>query len=166
MDRKKFIQRFSRRLNSIMSEAGYKSTRSRGGIDISKLANISGCSYQMARKYSLGQALPELHIVSKIATWLNTSPSWLLFGDNESSLASPKSCATIEIDRDLLKYILDKCSALFPFTKEADKVVNYIVDVIYDVSHLNADNKTILKIIDMMFSSALQLNKMKKELGA
>ena len=38
-----------------------------------------------------------------------------------------------------------------------------MVGVIYDASHLNADKKTILKIIDMMLSSAIQLSEINKE---
>ena len=82
MDRLKFVQNFSRRLIQLMSKEGFASNRSKPGVDISKLAHITGCSYQMARKYILGQSLPELQIVVKIAAWLKTSPSWLLFGDN------------------------------------------------------------------------------------
>jgi len=142
-----------------MSTEGYDSSRSKSGVDITKLADVSGCSYQMARKYTLGQALPELHVVIKIADWLNTSPSWLLFGENSTTSTSQNVGAIIEISPDLLKYILRKCHVLFELSNNSDEVVNFIVETIYDATHLNSDTQTIHKIIDMMISSATLLNK-------
>ncbi len=136
-----------------MSKEGFDSNRSRSGTDISKLAKITGCSYQMSRKYVLGLALPELYIVVKIASWLKTSPSWLLFGESET-LSSTKTGAMIEIAPDLLKYILKKSSILFQLSKNTDEIINFIVEAAYDASHLKTDPKTIHKIIDMMISSA------------
>ena len=157
MERKKFIQHFSRRLAHQILKEGHQLSRSRGGIDLNKLAKAAGCSYQMARKYILGQALPDYHIIPKVAKWLNVSPAWLLFGEKESTIPELKTSSLIEIDIELLRYILNKCTVLFPPTPESEKIGNYIVGVIYDASHINADTKTILKIIDMMLSSALQL---------
>jgi len=159
MNRVKFAQNFSRRLNQAMSTEGYDSSRSKSGVDIAKLADVSGCSYQMARKYTLGQALPELHVVIKIASWLNTSPSWLLFGENSTTPTSQNVGAIIEISPDLLKYILRKCHVLFELSSNSDEVVNFIVETIYDATHLNSDTQTIHKIIDMMISSVTLLNK-------
>lgn len=154
MDRVKFLQNFSRRLNQIMSDEGYHSSRSKTGVDITRLSKISRCSYQMARKYTLGQALPELHVVLEIANWLKTSPSWLLFGENVRALSSHTSGAMIEITPDLLKYTLKKCHVLFELSQNLDEVINFIVEAIYDATHLHSDTPTIHKIIDMMISSA------------
>lgn len=166
MDRSKFVQHFSRRLIQLMTEEGFDSTRAKNGVDISKLAKISGCSYQMARKYTLGEALPELHVIAKIAIWLRTSPSWLLFGENETQISRHTSGAIIEIEPDLLKYILNKSHVLFKLSNNSDDIVNFIVDTIYDATHLNSDNKTIHKIIDMMISSATLLNNKNKDISA
>lgn len=158
MERTHFLNNFSKRLNSLLQKGGYSSNRSKAGVEINQLAKVAGVSYQMARKYALGMALPDYSVIPKIAKWLNVSSSWLLFGEKDTTLPEHKSETTIEIESALLKYILQKCIVLFPQTKEADKIINYIVGVIYDASHINADNKTILKIIDMMLSSAMQFN--------
>lgn len=163
MERADFVKNFSKRLNSLMQKGGYSSNRSKAGIDIKELAKVACVSYQMARKYALGLALPDYHVVPKIAKWLHVSPSWLLFGEKEIIAPEHKSSSLIEIESDLLKYILLKCIVLFPPTKNADKIINYIVGVIYDASHINADNKTLLKIIEMMLSSAIQLSDINKE---
>jgi len=164
MERMKFINNFSRRLTQSMQKAGYSSDRSKAGIDIKKLAKITGCSYQMSRKYALGQALPELYIIIKIATWLNTSPSWLLFGENDTQLSSCQKTGTIiEIEPELLRYILNKSTLLFLIRGNKENIINFISDAIYDPSHLKTDTQTIYKIIDMMFSSATMLNEPKEE---
>lgn len=163
MARADFVSNFSKRLNSLLQKEGYSSNRSKAGIEITELAKVSGVSYQMARKYALGMALPDYHVIPKIAKWLNVSPSWLLFGEKEAIVPEHKSSTLIEIESDLLKYILLKCAVLFPPTSEVDKIINYIFGVIYDASHINTDNKTLLKIIDMMLSSAIQLSNINKE---
>lgn len=163
MDRKKFVQDFADRLTQLMRNEGHETGRAGIGIDISKLARVTGCSYQMTRKYVLGRALPELSTVIKIAAWLNISPSWLLFGDDDTQLSRNKTAATIEINADLLKYILNKCTILFSLKSNKDNIVNFIVDAIYDASHINADQKTIHKVIDMMINSATLLNNPAKD---
>jgi transcriptional regulator with XRE-family HTH domain len=163
MERSDIVGRFSKRLNSLVLKEGYASARSKAGIEISELAKVAGVSYQMARKYALGLALPDYHVIPKIAKWLNVSPGWLLFGDKESIQVNHEPATRIEIEIDLLKYILQKCVVLFPATKESDKIINYITGVIYDASHVNADAKTILKMIDMMLSSALEFRETGKE---
>ena len=163
MERKKFIQNFSRRLVQLMKKGGYASNRSNTDVNIRTLSKVTGCSYQMARRYTKGLALPELYIVQKIAVWLNTSPSWLLFGENDSKLPNGCSQTAIEIEPELLKYILIKYFDLFIRAGNKAKLVNFIVDSIYDISHLNADLKTLHKIIDMMLSSAMVINSSNKE---
>lgn len=164
MERADFVVSFAKRLNSILLKKGFSSSRSKAGIEINQLAKVASVSYQMARKYALGMALPEYHVVLKIAKWLNVSPSWLLFGEKEPSAPNyHKSSTTIEIEAELLKYILQKCIILFPPTNDAEKIINYIFGMIYDASHIDTDNKTILKIIDMMLSSAVQLGNINQE---
>ena len=163
MERANFVTGFSKRLNALMQKEGYVSTRSKAGVKIGQLAEVAGVSYQMARKYALGLALPDYNIIPRIAKWLNSSPSWLLFGEKEFLAPELKPTSVIEIEIELLKYILNKCAILFPHTNDAEKITKYMVGVIYDASHINADNKTILKIIDMMLSSARQLNEIHQE---
>ena len=163
MERSEFVQNFSKRLLNLMQNKGYGSVRSKAGVEVTKLADITGCSYQMARRYVLGEALPELHILPKIATWLDVSPSWLLFGEKDIIAPDRKSLTLIEIETEVLTYILTKCIHLFSPSTKDENVVSYIVDMVYDASHLNTDKETIFKIIDMMTNSATKLNQASKE---
>lgn len=160
MERANFVNKFSKRLCTVLEKEGHVSSRSKAGIEISQLAKVAGVSYQMARKYALGMALPDYHVIPKIANWLNVSPSWLLFGEKETRIPELKPNSLIEIDTELLRHILNKCSVLFPHTIATEKIINFIVGVIYDASHINADANTIFKIIDMMLSSAIQMSEL------
>lgn len=165
MDRNKFIHNFAHRLTQLMQEEGHESDRSKAKVDIKKLSKMSGCSYQMARKYALGLSLPEYHIIIKIADWLKTSPSWLLFGENSKQIFSDQKIGNyITVEQDLLKHILNKSCILFSIIDNKENLINFIVECIYDASHLNTDHKTVYKIIDMMFASAAMLNNYPKEL--
>ena len=113
MERANFVTGFSKRLNALMQKEGYVSTRSKAGVKIGQLAEVAGVSYQMARKYALGLALPDYNIIPRIAKWLNSSPSWLLFGEKEFLAPELKPTSVIEIEIELLKYILNKCAILF-----------------------------------------------------
>lgn len=157
MERKKLMLEFARRLNQKIYQKGYGSQRSKTGIDIKKLSVISGCSYQMARKYTLGQALPEIHVIIKIAEWLGVSPNELLLDEKASGL-NKQSKTAINIEPELLKYILNKSTELLSSTCDTKNVINFIFDTIYDASHLEVESKTVYKIIDMMISSATKLN--------
>lgn len=144
-----------------MSKKGFNSTRSSVGININQLAKIAGCSYQMARKYALGTALPEIPTMLKIATWLDTTINNLLEDANVATpiIRSLSQSTTIEIELELLNYILNKGIPLFALTKDYKNIVNFIVDTVYDATHLAVDTETKYKIIDMMISSAILLNK-------
>lgn len=165
MDRFQFSQKFARRLSQVMERAGHYSMRKNSSLDVTLLAKVAGCSYQMARRYLLGEALPEIYVVLKIAKWLMVSPGWLLFGDNDHLISNDKTLSHVEIDLGLLKYILIKSDDLFSYTENKENVVNFIVDAVYDASHLNADAETTKKIIDMMVSSASKLNLHKNKKG-
>lgn len=164
MNRTEFIKKFSKRLKVSMHNKGYTSHRSKEKIEITELANIAGCSYQMARRYALGEALPEMNILYKIALHLDVSPGWLLFGEKEIKAPDSKATPVIEIEKDILSYILNKCTPFFYLEKQSNEIiVSYIMDIVYDASHLNTDKKTILKIVDMMVNSTLKLNQAEQE---
>lgn len=159
MSRIELTTRFSERLNLKLRETGYHSKRISGGVQLTELANIAGVSYQMARKYSSGIALPEPEVVMKIARWLNVSPGWLIFGEDTSHQIM--GVEQIVIQRDLLSYILSKIFEIFSLDQTGNNIIDYTLEVIYDASHLNTDIAMTKKIVDMMLSSALVLNKSK-----
>lgn len=161
MDRQKLTKNFSQRLTKLMYEKGRTLRRaSQETINNKQLAEAATCSYQMARKYTLGIALPEIDIVLKIAAWLGTSPAWLLFGEDNYPISKPVSSSTIEIESDILKYILIKGMNLF--SKELDEenranMASFFFSSIKDISHLSLslDSKATIKVIDILFNSAI-----------
>lgn len=156
---KRFTKNFSKRLVELMSRNGLSSERSESGVNFSELAKAVNCSNQMARKYSLGEALPDPHTIVKIAQFLDVSPGWLLFGENRFNPTDLKQTELIGIDYELLRYILLRVAPLFSTTHDSTEVVNFVMDIVYDSSHLDTDHKTILKIIDISVSSAGRFQK-------
>ena len=129
--------------------------KSKMGVDLGWLARTCKCSYQMARLYVLGRALPDVQIIVILSQSLETSPGKLLFGDGpQDILPSKSSRGTIEIDPDILKYILTQAGPVFSLATNNNETATFIYEAIYDASHLNTDKNTVYKIIDMMMSSA------------
>ena len=144
-------------------------------IDDAELSKATGIPASTISRMPLNSnANPTAASLRPIARFFNISISQLLgdeplskkdnfLDEDMNAVPTHKSMSLIEIEKEVLKYILHKCIVLFPPMKEADEVINYIVDVIYDASHLETDRKTILKIIDMMLSSATRFNNINKE---
>ena len=80
---------FSNRLLTAMKTNGHIASRSPNGICIKTLAEFAGASEQICRRYVRGDALPDYEKIINIATQLNTSPGWLLFGEQEQPKAVP-----------------------------------------------------------------------------
>jgi len=158
VDRQHFMRRFSERLTELMQQAGFGSQRSQMGVKIAKLAEVSCCSQQMARRYTLGEALPSIEVIDAIAKWLQVAPGWLLFGDPEEGLATIDCHHTMRILPELLEYILLKSAPLFYITKDIPELVHFIMDIINDITHIDADEKSILKIVDMSINSAARFH--------
>ncbi len=158
MEREHFVQNFGRRLTQLMQNAGFSSSRSKAGVQIKDLSEISGCSHQMARRYVLGDALPDIDVTFKIAKWLSVSPGWLLFGEESSVPNNFNQKNLIQINPDLLEHILLKSAHLFLITKDTKELICFIMDIINDATHIEADNKAILKIIEISINSATRFN--------
>lgn len=72
---------FGRRLRELMRERGLTS-RAASGVDVPKLAAAGGITYEMARRYAEGRAVPRPDKLAAIAEWLGVPPSELAFGDS------------------------------------------------------------------------------------
>ncbi|HAU0967574.1 TPA: hypothetical protein JBH79_10455 [Legionella pneumophila] len=153
MEREHFVRGFARRLTALMQQANLGSSKSKAGVRISKLAEVSGCSHQMARRYALGEALPDVDATYKIAKWLKVSPGWLLYGEEGDIPNNIGHTNLIQIEPDLLEHILSKCAPLFDITKNKQELISYIMDIIHDATHIEAEHKEILKVIDMSINS-------------
>ncbi len=76
-------ERFGQRLREAATRMGFTSGRSRSGVDVVELSRVLGSSYEMARRYAEGIALPKWEAVRLIATWLKVDPSWLMYGEEK-----------------------------------------------------------------------------------
>lgn len=71
---------FGDRLRSAMHAKGHISPRSRSGVDVGALAKGAGVSYEMARRYAEGVAMPRPDVVNAIAEWLGVEAASLAWG--------------------------------------------------------------------------------------
>jgi transcriptional regulator with XRE-family HTH domain len=88
---------FARRLRDAMTERGHVSAGARSGVDIASLARAAGISYEMARRYAEGAAIPRPNKLEAIARWLGVDPGFLAWGANESepiNLQTLETCLT------------------------------------------------------------------------
>lgn len=61
---------FARRLRELMRAQGYVSDTARSGVDVVALAGAAGTTYEMARRYAEGHAVPRPDKLHRIAAWL------------------------------------------------------------------------------------------------
>jgi transcriptional regulator with XRE-family HTH domain len=151
MDKDHLTKQFACRLRDAMLSAGFNSQRSTAGVSIHKLAEITGYSVQICRKYLRGEAIPEPLKLVELAHKLNVSPGWLLFGDThcDSSLSSN----TIAINKKLLKYIFSKAGFLYSNEQTEKEAATFLIELIIDISQINTNEEQTKKIIDLAFSS-------------
>lgn len=148
-------QRFALRLRDTLIAAGYSSTRTPSGVDIFGFANLIGHSPQICRKYLRGQAIPSSNKLEEIATTLQVSPGWLLFGDCHSHHI-PAETNKITINRELLHYIFSHMSALYQPDRPHHQLPDFFLELTQDISQINADPEQSKKIVDLALSSAKQ----------
>lgn len=72
---------FAARLTAAMKARGHVSGVARSGVDVTALSKAAGTTYEMARRYCEGRAIPRPEKLERIATWLRISPSELLYGE-------------------------------------------------------------------------------------
>lgn len=76
---------FGERLRELMREKGHVSGKARSGVDVGSLSDAAGTSYEMARRYAEGMAVPRRGTIQRIAAWLGVAPSVLEWGTREES---------------------------------------------------------------------------------
>jgi hypothetical protein len=95
--------------------------------------------------------------VVNIAASLNTSPGWLLFGEEkrEDAVYQPKA-----IDDDLLHYILSKSHPLFrEETGGVNDFADFVLELVRDVRDIDTSTSTLEKIIDLAVRSVSSYKK-------
>ncbi len=155
MEKKDLTQQFAQRLRHAMINAGFDSHRSTSGVCIQQLAQMTGYSLQICRKYLRGEALPEPNKLVEIAQQLNVSAGWLLFGETASD-NKPKD--QILINKQLLHYILTQASSLYNIPNMKNQVPDFLIDLVNDVSLINANEEQSKKIIDLAIASIKHFN--------
>lgn len=145
-------QQFAVRLRDALLAKGYHSARSPSGIHIQRFADLTGHSLQICRKYLRGQAIPESPKLLEIATHLDVSPGWLLFGDCHGHHHAETN--KITINKDLLHYIYTHVSALQqPQPSQAEFCSQFFMTLIQDISQISDDLEQSKKIIDLAVST-------------
>lgn len=96
---------FAARLVGRMNDRGHSSPTSRSGVDVAALAAAVGISYEMARRYAEGLAVPRPDKLAKIADWLGVSSAWLMWGEEEGNNQTGGAPAEA-IDEKVLKECL------------------------------------------------------------
>jgi len=150
MEKVDLTKQFAYRLRDAMIAAGFNSQRSTSGVCIHKLAEITGYSVQICRKYLRGEAIPEPVKLVEIATKLRVSPGWLLFGDSHNDTTNSEN--KITITKNLLHYILTRAANLYN-TPLGNNIPGFLLDLINDVSQINASEEQAKKIIDLALAS-------------
>jgi len=75
-------EEFAERLVNAMLRAGHVAKRgAKSGADAMELQKVAKVSYEMARRYLAGSALPDENKISVIADWLRVRRPWLRDGD-------------------------------------------------------------------------------------
>ena len=151
MEKVNLTKQFAYRLRDAMIAKGFNSQRSISGVCIHKLAEITGYSVQICRKYLRGEAIPEPVKLIEIASKLNVSPGWLLFGDAHNDQGTSKEKLTIS--RNLLHYIFTKAACLYNDNLKEKEVTDFLMDLINDISLINATEEQSKKIIDLALAS-------------
>ncbi|KTD19694.1 helix-turn-helix domain-containing protein [Legionella londiniensis] len=151
MEKVDLTKQFAYRLRDTLIAAGYNSQRSTSGVNIHKLAEITGYSPQICRKYLRGQAIPEPGKLVEIAEKLHVSPGWLLFGDSHSDRFGSEDEITIK--KSLLHYIFTQAKTLYNAAASDSDVSDFLLDLANDVSQINANEEQSKKIIDLALSS-------------
>lgn len=78
---------FGDRLCAAMRSRGHISTGNKSGVDVVALQKEAGTTYEMARRYCEGKAIPRPEKLAKIAEWLGTTPGALLYGAGEPAVS-------------------------------------------------------------------------------
>lgn len=151
MEKVNLTKQFAYRLRDAMLASGFNSQRSTSGVCIHKLAEITGYSVQICRKYLRGEAIPEPMKLMEIAQKLQVSPGWLLFGDAHNDRGISQEMLTIQ--RNLLHYIFTRAACLYNSDLKENEVPDFLLELINDISLINANEEQSKKIIDLALSS-------------
>lgn len=142
---------FANRLINTMKEKGHATSRSSHGICIRTLAKCAGVSEQICRRYIRGNALPDYEKIIDISNFLEVSPGWLLFGEQNNRI---KTTSTNQMDDKLLHYLLKKSYSLYREQFDnSDDYADFVMELARDIRKIDISLDNLYKIIDIAVSS-------------
>lgn len=152
-------QSFANRLIQTLKDKGYTASRSPNGICIKTLAEFTGASEQICRRYVRGDALPDYEKVKQLAQHLQVNPGWLLFGVDGD--ASPKKN---EINEILLHYILKQSHHLYPVSHASNNdYADFVLGLLKEIRAIDTSEDNLLKIIDLALGSISSYEEKRKK---
>lgn len=156
--RDELTRRFSGRLVKLLIKNGHSSRSASTGVKVKDLATIAGCSFEMARRYANGAALPDALAIIDIAKWLNVDPGWLLYGERQE-LSGTSDDPLMLTQSDLkvtLERIIPVCFAKkSPSDQHIEQLSDFFSAVIADFARLNAPLELKMKLLETSISSAV-----------
>ena len=138
---------FAKRLIDAMKLSGHSASRSPSGICMKTLAEATGASEQICRRYIRGDALPDYDKMINLAAFLKVSPGWLVFGEGEPNQSLGVQQSSL-IDDDLLHYILSKSQQLFQKDKPED-YAGFVVGLVQELREIDTSKANLEKIINL-----------------
>ena len=140
---------FANRLIQTLKDKGHSASRSPSGICIKTLAQFTGASEQICRRYIRGDALPDYEKVKQLSAHLQVNPGWLLFGDDPHTRKLNNNR-----DETLLHYILKKSHSLYPSSQSNnDEYADFVLELIKEVRSIDTSENNLLKIIELAIGS-------------
>lgn len=155
MEKADLTKQFSYRLREAMQRANLTSSRSPSGVCINKLAEMTGYTLQICRRYLRGTAIPESTKLMEIAKTLQVTPGWLLFGDTPPALDLSHH---VLIKKTLLRYVVTRAAPLYNEKHQTEEVSDFLLSLIENASQIDADEKDVKKMIDLALNSIQQFN--------
>ena len=155
---------FAHKLTCLLIEREQYSARTSQIADPKFLAKLLNCSVVMARRYLLGQSIPDKPKLQKIAEWANVEVSWLLSGNNKTENGTTTTNGSL-MDKNIWIKILNQLRPyLLNPTLTNNSFENYIsfaIDIYENIYHLDIDLSDKVKMIELMVKS-IEFSKDKK----
>jgi transcriptional regulator with XRE-family HTH domain len=155
MNIKKYNLEFSERLREIMLKKGYGSRSAAHGVSPIAISKAIGCYNEMSLRYLDGRSVPTPDIALKISEWLEISPAYLLFGEQENKHSFDNK---IHIDKDIIEYTLKKIIPLIKQSNNESEIISFFNSILSDISLINMDNDELKKVVNLAVKSTSFFN--------
>lgn len=157
-------QKFANRLQTAMKEStDAADPTSKYGVDVGKLADVANVSWEMARRYLLGEAVPGRNKLVDIAHWLDVRVGWLRDGETpkradysqtgsvEDEIAPylDKVCINLDLITFVMRFINENYASVYsnePPEGQAETIYA-LCDLFSDEAAKNMKPANVIKLI-------------------